>query len=617
MAFGQNTVDARGPTGEAAEKHSDIVKLPEFVLEESRVANDLPASTFPAPVSSLRFEPRVDLQTRNFGEAQGDISIRGGIFEGTAIQLSGLTIFDPQTGHYAAELPVPPEMLGAPQILTGADHAFSGMGATAGTVQYAWRDIRDGGSIQAAVGNGSLHRESIHAGRVLSDSRTQGGTRVASEAEVSYSAADGTIANGDHQFFRAAGRVQLDSAAGQTNLFAGYQSKFFGWPNLYTPFGVAETEDIHTTLLVASHRRETEGVIFETAAHYRRNKDDYEFNRFIPGQFNPFQHETQAGGAFVRLNALVGDWRIDARVEAAMDEIESTSLGSHGRTYWKLGAIASRHWGTDRETAGTAGWTTRFGVTYDDTNREGSAISPIAELAWEPSSVGRSASTRWYLQFSESSRVPGYTALYSPPNSGLFRGNPNLGREDASNVEAGVQVRGGSWSLHAAVFRRRDDLLVDWTYSNTTPNARSASAVRVDNTGFELVVAHSWHAIDLVGGYTWLDKNADYFALPVDASFYALNFAKHRLTLAIIARLGGGFEIRADNEYRVQEPNPRRTVGGAHAFLSALGVYWRSPTIEGFELSLIADNLWQSKFQELPAVPAPGRQVTLSAGWRW
>lgn len=608
---------ATNSTGSASDTStSDVVELPEFILTESRVANDLPASTYAAPVSSLRFEPRVDVQTRNFAEAQGDVSIRGGIFEGTAVQVAGLTIFDPQTGHYATELPIAPEMLGAPRILTGLDHAYVGMNATAGTISYGWREIRDGGSLQAGWGNDGLYRASLRAAKVLQARDQTGGPRMSAEAEVAYSTADGTIANGDHEFFRASARVAIDSNAGQTTLFAGYQSKFFGWPNLYTPFGVAETEDIQTTLVMVSHVRQAGEVVWEAAAHYRRNRDDYEYDRFRPGIFNPYEHVTEVTGAFLRLHAPLGDWNFDARGEANADSITSTSLGNHGRTSWKLGAVASRVWDAGDRGAAGGTWETRFGLTYDETNREASDVAPMVEIAWSPRSRS-GPGPRWYAQYSETSRVPGYTALYSSPTGGLFRGNPNLGREQSRNLEAGVQIRHGAWNLHAAVFQRRDDPLVDWTFTTGTPNARTARAVQVDNTGIEIVGSHTWGAVDLVAGYTWLEKDADYGPVAVDASFYALNFPRHRFTLALIARLGGGFELRSDNEYRVQEPNRLRTVGGDNALLSSVGLYWRSPELEGLELSLIVDNLWASDFQELPAVPAAGRQVTFGAAWRW
>ena len=74
--------------------------LPTLSISTDRVANETPAATFAMPVSALQFEPRVDVQARNFAEAQADVAIRGGIFENTGFKLGALALFDPQTGHY-------------------------------------------------------------------------------------------------------------------------------------------------------------------------------------------------------------------------------------------------------------------------------------------------------------------------------------------------------------------------------------------------------------------------------------------------------------------------------------------------------------------------------------
>ncbi|MEO5960157.1 MAG: TonB-dependent receptor, partial [Opitutaceae bacterium] len=87
---------------------SAAVGLPSVTVYSPRVANQSPVGTFTMPVSTLRYEPRVDLQARNLAEGQGDISIRGGIFENTGFQLGSVTLLDPQTGHYFAEIPVAP-----------------------------------------------------------------------------------------------------------------------------------------------------------------------------------------------------------------------------------------------------------------------------------------------------------------------------------------------------------------------------------------------------------------------------------------------------------------------------------------------------------------------------
>ncbi len=128
-------------------------------------------------------------------------------------------------------------------------------------------------------------------------------------------------------------------------------------------------------------------------------------------------------------------------------------------------------------------------------------------------------------------------------------------------------------------------------------NARTANAVDVGTTGFEVVAATHHPHWDLVLGYTYLNKDADYGTTMVDASFYALNFARHRFTAAIVARLGGGFEMRMDNEYRIQEKNALRIIGGNEALLSGVGLYYLPPRWRGLELSF---RMRQSLGQRFP-----------------
>ena len=69
-----------------------------------RIALEESLTTFSMPVSALKYEPLVDVQSRNSVESQGDVTIRGGIFENTGFMVGSATLFDPQTGHYFAEI---------------------------------------------------------------------------------------------------------------------------------------------------------------------------------------------------------------------------------------------------------------------------------------------------------------------------------------------------------------------------------------------------------------------------------------------------------------------------------------------------------------------------------
>ena len=103
----------------------------------------------------------------------------------------------------------------------------------------------------------------------------------------------------------------------------------------------------------------------------------------------------------------------------------------------------------------------------------------------------------------------------------------------------------------------------------------------------------------------------------VDASFYALNYARHRLTAAVTARLGHGFELRIDNVARFQAENILRTIGGDEALLTSVGLAFRPTAWRGVELSAQVDNAWDREFQDVPAVPAARRQFSAGVSYVW
>ena len=599
---------------------SSPVELPELSIYSPRVALQEPVGTFAMPISALRFEPLVDVQSRNMAEGAADIAIRGGIFENTGFRVGALSLYDPQTGHYFAEIPVAPAMLTAPEILTGAANAIRGWNANAGTIAYQWRPVQTAGQVTAAIGEFGTRRGELYQG--WKSGVTLAGRTLAADAAFAHSRSDGSRPFGEHEFTRYNARVQLAGENGQTDLFYGYQSKFFGWPNLYTPFAnIYETENIQTNLVVLNHREELGGGDFVSAGgYYRRNKDNYVFNRATPGAYNPAfatgpaWHETWVYSVGAEARITTGEIHWNAIGTFIDDELDSTSLifGTYRtRQHVKLSVAPERSWALS---AGRS-LVVQAGAAYDDTTRNGSTVSPVAQITLDrvAPEVGIDA---LYASYAKTSQTPTYFALNSRASAGLFRGNPNLGRETAHNFEIGARGAHGNWSATTAFFFRRDDQLVDWIYSTNLPNARAASAVDIDTAGFEAVLRYSGKRADLVFGYTGLTKDADYGSTAVNASFYALNFPKHRLTAAAIVRLGAGWEVRMDNEARIQEKNTLRK-SDDNALLSSAGVYYTPPRMKSLRLSVEVENLWDSEFQEVPAVPAARRQLSAGVSYAW
>ena len=230
---------------QADESGSDSdAEISEITVKAARVANDRPASSYAAPATALRFDPLTELQSRGIAEGQSDVTVRGGLFENTGFKLGAMTIIDPQTGHYVAELPIDPAMLSAPAIFKGIDGAVEGFNSAVATVSYGIGRVEAGGSAAIGAGSDNLNFQSLRLGHVTSRSS---GNDVGVAVSVARSEGDGSVANGDHEFARANFQLQLLSAEAQTDFIVAYQDKFFGWPGAYTGFAsLAEIDDTQT-----------------------------------------------------------------------------------------------------------------------------------------------------------------------------------------------------------------------------------------------------------------------------------------------------------------------------------------------------------------------------------
>lgn len=600
---------AATPTLQAQESADAPVELPPFPVVGVPVAVDDPAATFAQPVSLLRYAPLVDVQTRNFAEAQADVAIRGSTFEATAFRVGPLSLHDPQTGHYTAEIPIPAAMLSVPVVATDLAHAAGAFNATSGSLQYAFAPLPETSGAQVRVGYGepALDLQELTGRHVWA---TGAGETVGVEAHLARSSGDGTVPFGDHDFERAAARLQWRGPDHQTDLFAGYQAKFFGWPNLYTPFGVNETENLQTTLLLAQHAlRYGDDNRLTLGSYYRKHRDHYVFSRENPTAFQAF-HESRvvAAGWSGEHHALGARWRHAGQWTS--DQLDSSNLtfGPFSqRDYLRLSLVPTWSFATgthdDRVTVAA-------GLAWDDSDRDDDAWSPLASIAWE------SDVTRVSLAWSGATQLPGYTALNANANAGLFRGNPDLGRETSDTVTLEVVRALPVGQLQVTLFHRTDDDLVDWTYAFDSTSARAANAVDLDNWGFAALWQGSAGNLRWAASYEWLDKEADYGDATVDASFYALNYAEHRATLALAWALPGDFELRADHEWRRQAPNALRTEG-EEAFLASYAVAWTPDAVVGATVQLLVDNAFNTNFEEVPGTPGAGRQWLLTAGWEW
>jgi len=606
---------AAGPAAGQADSdgHSGVEVLEPIVVRGQRVANLQPAGTYAALATALRFDPQVDAQSRGLAEGQADITVRGGLFENTGLLLGAVTIFDPQTGHYAAELPLSPAFLSAPALLTDVESGWQGFNASVATVSYRFSRVKPGGLVSLGVGSDDLRYAELRGAQAA---EIDGARRLGAQFSVAGSRGDGTLPFGDHDFKRFSGQVQLLADRSETNLLFGYHDKFFGWPGAYTGFAsLPETDHTRLGLLLVDHLHRPDWGWWEAGVAYRWLRDDYDFDRRTQESGTPgsFEHETRSVTLGLRGEARAAglDWAFSGQVigDRLVRSTDLTNGEFNSRNYLTLSVVPTWR----RYFAGGEALTARAGLRADMSSRDESALLPLLGLSLEQS-AGQ-GEIRFGVEYSESSQLPGYTALNSPP-TGLFGGNPALGREYADTTTLSVAYEMAAWGLRGALFRRVDTDLVDWTFRRGAPFARQANPVGLEVDGAELFFFRHGRLVDLAAGYTRLDKRADYGSAQVDASYYALNFARHRLTLALLLRPSDWLDIRLDSEYRRQQANPLRS-GRDEALNVSVSVSARPPFARNTCVSVVLDNLTDSDFQEFPGTPAVGRQisVTIELGW--
>ncbi|KTF14265.1 TonB-dependent receptor plug domain-containing protein [Pseudoalteromonas sp. 10-33] len=587
--------------------------IEQITVEASATANKLPVGTFDSPVSNLEYDPRVDLQSRNMAEAQADVTIRGGIFENTGFRVGSATLLDPQTGHYVAELPIAPQMLTGPYILTGADNALNGMNSSVGSISFGFKPITTGGNVSVGTGTNDFNLHSIYAG-ISTEIDDAKNWQLGFEGEYSHSQSDGSIENGDHDFNRASTRIQLIGADSQTDIMYGSQDKFFGWPNMYTPFGVNETEELETRLLMLNHQQNyADNSHFEVSAYYRKHNDHYVFSRENPSAFQAF-HETKVKSiAISGSHAQNTAFAVNYSAQYIEDEIESTTLENNftSRTYYKLSVLPEYKIDLKQNQL----LTLRLGAAFDDTNRDDSELSLIGDISLNTQNSDGSEQTL-YVSYAQASQVAGYTAIGGSEQGGLFRSNYNLERETTKNIELGYLMQDQTWQLNSAVFYREDNNLTDWTFSFDSSSARFANPVDIDATGVEFFATKYFDTTELIASYTYLNKSENYGDADIDASFYALNFPDHRVTLGAIWTPNDLIEMRIDNEWRKQHENALRN-GKDTALFTQLSLKVTPTVINNLFITLAADNVWDESFEEIPGTPGRGEQYTLSATYSW
>ncbi|MBQ0787412.1 MAG: TonB-dependent receptor, partial [Oceanihabitans sp.] len=192
-------------------------------------------------------------------------------------------------------------------------------------------------------------------------------------------------------------------------------------------------------------------------------------------------------------------------------------------------------------------------------------------------------------------RIPTYTDLYY--NSPSELGNENLDPEEAIAEELGIKFHTGNFSLSFAAFNRDSKKLIDFVKENEADLWQATSIRDLNTKGIEFNAAYGFKLgafkQNIRTGYTFLED--DLKAVSSNFSRYSINSLKHHATASLQTQFIKNLSHNIIYKYA------ERTSGESYAVVDASVNY----NLKALEISIIANNLFNTTYTETNLVPMP------------
>lgn len=527
----------------------------------------------------LAEDPSLDVRQRAPGTS-ADLSIRGSSFGETLILVNGLRLNDVQTGHNNLDIPFPFESVQRVEVLKGSGSTLYGSDAMGGAVNFITA-IPETTEFRLGAGIGNFGTNQQNGALTLV--RKQFGEQLTFVRELS----SGFITNRDYRNLAIASETGINTPLGRSDVLLAISDRPYGAQGFYGPYPSRERGKGWLAAWTQPFGTQT-----SASFAYRRHTDEFILLRDRPAFYENNHVSTDYQATVRRFEKVRENMRVYYGADGLRESIDSTNLGRHqrdqGGVYASFDARALRRFSFNvgaREELYTGG-------------RQ--VFSPSVSGAYWVNS-------RWKLRASASHafRLPTYTDLYySDP---VNKGNPNLKPESAWSYEGGVQVslRRGL-VVDADVFQRRDHNVIDYVRSNSTDPYVAANIENLNFTGAE--IALRWQMprqqrIEL--SYTAMHGAGA--TVNGAQSKYVFNYPVHSGVATWWSRTPGGF----DSRFRIAAL--QRFESGAYPLVEwTFGRQFRyvKPYLQ-------LTNLTDTKYEEIPGVPLPGRGLIAGMELRW
>ncbi len=537
----------------------------------------------------LRATPGVVLNSQ--GGSQNDLSVRGSSFSGAGLSLGGLTLRNPQTEHFNAELPLPAGMLSRPSVRTGLSNQG---GHLVGTVNFDLLPII--GKRQVEAGFGTDHRDWQSV--LFQHALTNGlGIGIFAGRE-SANGVDYSDNDYDREYVGAHLQHRTDDT--QVDFIIAHQEKEFGSRGYYGSDNTrAANENTEENMVyLAARKGDLNADYLRGGISWREFYDDY----YIPSYPYENHHRSRISSAFFDGRTMeVNGWALGWRADIDEERIVSTGLGNHHRT--RGGVSLLPQWKGDRLKI-IAGARGEF---FTD---ESSELLPQLGVEYMLSD-----NLTAFASYSESVRLPSYTEL--DYDSLYVSGNSNLNAQTTQEIEIGFKgIPSETMDWKVSAFHRRSHDTIDRLYTSPTSGIHT-NLGSIDVYGLEAQLG--WYPaqnIEMQFAYTWIYKDREASDFGQYASRYALDYPEHLAQMSLLWRPFQSLELGTVQTLRYQTDNAVRT-GNDFGADSSFVVRYTPPCMESATLSFLLNNAWDDDFQAFPGQRPPERYAGISLTLDW
>lgn len=553
-----------------------------IVLKEAEL-KQLPALS----VSDLlHFVAGVDIRQRGAHGIQADAGIRGSTFDQVLILINGLKISDAQTGHHSLNLPIDIDNIERIEVLKGPAARIFGQNAFAGAINIITKNPDKSFIKLQAVGCDF----GLGGFRISAAQATE---KVKHYLSAARDFSDGYQYNTAYEINNFFYQSQVNTNVGKLSLLAGYTDRAFGANGFYaSPAFRDQFETIQTSLAaITLQTQPTQRLSISHRAYWRRNQDDYIFNRFNPSAYRNFHLNNTVGyEANATINHNLGTTGIGVDINQLW--LRSTNLGNRERTVATLFAEHRFEFLNDKIhiTPGVQfNYYSDFGANLFPGIDAGFVLTPNLAL------FGNAGYTY---------RVPTYTDLYYSDPANL--GNPDLQPEYAISYEVGLKlIKAKMIQGQASYFVRNGKRIIDWTKAQESDPWKPDNLIGVNMKGIDVnFTLKPARFISITGGYTFIDAEQ---VSDLGFSKYAFENLKHQVqggvTLFYAKTISHSINYRYCDRANLPDYN-----------LVDTRLMWQGKTFGAF-----ADvtNIGDVSYKETNLVTMPGRWFKLGVSYRF